>query len=1317
MKANLKHLTGCFDLAGLHRHQHSVCMVKWSPNDANLRLASVDTSGTIIIWNVLDGTPLTVILPTTETKTIGYLSWFCVDRKQEAETKTSSSPTHQSDDIKLPFAPAGSNIKDEAYNVQTSKTTTSTFLLAFYYSTNTFILYDTEHGDAITKWAVGYRITHISANPFCKFNRYCDGDPAGYHLLVGLQVASSQPSDRIFMALVRLNENDFSRDHSLKEPRKATFVFNVYSLHNSQTDKLGGGAGARVNGLDVITKISTPRLASLLATMGDANHSMTNNSNNLGESCIQLVHHRSVRNQIFIVFSRDIYLVDLSIETIISVIPIERNCSRIVKIFPCSQRNAFYVVHDTGNVSFRLYQKKMMHDRTSLKVGGVGGADSFVAGNSDDISLKNGASGPPDMSNATASFLNVGYINLCQSDPIRLTKKNRIYGYTMCSFNEARLAFLLSTGRLVVKSLISQKMSEAVPDRNVLTTVDQVINQTMSLPFLGDLIKPQEYQLGAFLVSEFGSGIGASVDQHQQPTKPFDSIEYKLLATDFFSTLNTAPTVVRMCPPLTMQNYSKHRPLLAVGDSLGLVQVWLLKDNSANLYREFSIHSYPVAGIEWTGLSSLISFSYPTISSPSHHPNHQHQHSSVTTALSIVTGSGSSSGKVTNELMHLDIETGKVTSFRTNRINDSSPIETIRVSHLKQYLIVLFKRDDPFEIWDVHTFQLLRVMPKSLNNITAVEWSPLYTKRKAAKNSEVSDSDSSQKAGSGRQPDRHIGYMPSKENFIVTNRNLFHYSIEGNILRELACIPPDSESGHVSVTSIAWKSDRVLLGDASGTINIWDLKSKVSMTESTFRTYIRKIRFGPGRGNMKCLVLYADFGVDIFDIGANFRVVAQLKYPRDTSYKIIDIDWATWEHPILCTAEGFIFISDLRLKTFSSAMSLQSVQQTPTLKVDQQQLFQHLNETSAVHLVSFTANANYNVFRMDFEAQKQFYAHFLFHLPEKVATAQPSQESGDDGLATSDGELDDDKDEVGQHIDLKRYIEQQMLLAKLFSNASDFDFWTIVGSILRGDELDSRLDLFLNSADFRHLQQERLLLLETNRKTYAHAHYAYQLNLKLQNFQRAVQILLETESFINNANGGHDDGLRSIHNAADTFYVDALKACLIASLQTESAMAQLTGGDGAKRVLKSQSNGSVKVFDNGDDTAALSPSDKDISLGEDAVSGSSQGGGATGTGSGSNPTKEAVAPVIKLVATNLIANGHIGEGAELLNFISKTADSCRYLQSADQWLESIWLAKVLCLAVVILLHCNHVFIVADELGNQRVHRSNATLVRLFARIA
>lgn len=49
---------------------------------------------------------------------------------------------------------------------------------------------------------------------------------------------------------------------------------------------------------------------------------------------------------------------------------------------------------------------------------------------------------------------------------------------------------------------------------------------------------------------------------------------------------------------------------------------------------------------------------------------------------------------------------------------------------------------------------------------------------------------------------------------------------------------------------------------------------------------------------------------------------------------------------------------------------------------------------------------------------------------------------------------------------------------------------------------------------------------------------------------------------------------------------------------------------------------------------------------------------------------------IKLVATNMIANGKLAEGVQLLCLIDKAADACRYLQTYGEWSRAAWLAKV-----------------------------------------
>ena len=67
------------------------------------------------------------------------------------------------------------------------------------------------------------------------------------------------------------------------------------------------------------------------------------------------------------------------------------------------------------------------------------------------------------------------------------------------------------------------------------------------------------------------------------------------------------------------------------------------------------------------------------------------------------------------------------------------------------------------------------------------------------------------------------------------------------------------------ITGIARKSNDIVLGDSDGVLAILDLKARTSKHVNTHRGWIKKLRFAPGKDNMKLLILYAD-GVDIWDI-------------------------------------------------------------------------------------------------------------------------------------------------------------------------------------------------------------------------------------------------------------------------------------------------------------------------------------------------------------------------------------------------------------------------------------------------------------------
>ena len=117
-----------------------------------------------------------------------------------------------------------------------------------------------------------------------------------------------------------------------------------------------------------------------------------------------------------------------------------------------------------------------------------------------------------------------------------------------------------------------------------------------------------------------------------------------------------------------------------------------------------------------------------------------------------------------------------------------------------------------------------------------------------------------------------------------------------------------------TITCISWKSDHIVStklrnfieksvyvlilsfffffsyqvrGDSEGNLNIWDVRTKSSRNITTKRGFVKKIRFAPGRGNMKLLVLHVD-SVSIWDV-KEAEIINELRSPKDLVSKPTDI--------------------------------------------------------------------------------------------------------------------------------------------------------------------------------------------------------------------------------------------------------------------------------------------------------------------------------------------------------------------------------------------------------------------------------------------
>lgn len=145
------------------------------------------------------------------------------------------------------------------------------------------------------------------------------------------------------------------------------------------------------------------------------------------------------------------------------------------------------------------------------------------------------------------------YTTVCHSEGIRLTKQNRIVGFAVAPGCETRVALLLNNGRVLIKQIVKRIADDGDDDHG----------RSLSL---ADLF-PLDYYNAKL------------AEQHQLKEK------YKLVQSQLMGALLT-PTIIKSCPPITKYNWRHHRPLLAVGDTSGSIQIYAL--SSGRLEKEFA---------------------------------------------------------------------------------------------------------------------------------------------------------------------------------------------------------------------------------------------------------------------------------------------------------------------------------------------------------------------------------------------------------------------------------------------------------------------------------------------------------------------------------------------------------------------------------------------------------------------------------------------------------------------------------------------------------------------------------------------------------
>ncbi|XP_012497837.1 PREDICTED: WD repeat-containing protein 11 [Propithecus coquereli] len=798
--------------------------------------------------------------------------------------------------------------------------------------------------------------------------------------------------------------SDFSPSKPPSGPGKKVYISSPHS--SPSHNKLAAATGAKKALNKVKILITQEKPSAEFMTLND---------------CLQLAYLPSKRNHMLLLYPREILILDLEVNQTVGVIAIERTGVPFLQVIPCFQRDGLFCLHENGCITLRV--------RRSYN-------SIFTTSNEE-----------PDLD----PVQELTYDLRSQCDAIRVTKTVRPFSMVCCPVNENSAALIVSDGRVMIWELKSALCNRS--SRNSSSGVSPLYSP---VSFCGIPVGVLQNKLPDLSLDNMIGQSAIAGEEHPKGSI-LQEVHLKFLLTGLLSGLPSPQFAIRMCPPLTTKNIKMYQPLLAVGTGNGSVLVYHL--TSGLLHKELSIHSCEVKGIEWTSLTSFLSFATST-------PNNL--------------------GLVRNELQLVDLPTGLndcvyiVSSEFFSLLNSLFVLIHGEIFakrglfsnfvYFRQYLAVVFK-DKPLELWDVRTCTLLREMSKNFPAVTALEWSPshnlkslrkkqLATREAMARQTVVSDTELSivessvisllQEAESKSELSQNIS---AREHFVFTDNDgqVYHLTVEGNSVKDSARIPPDGSMG--SITCIAWKGDTLVLGDMDGNLNFWDLKGRVSRGIPTHRSWVKKIRFAPGKGNQKLIAMYND-GAEVWDT-KEVQMVSSLRSGRNVTFRILDVDWCTSDKVILASDDGCIRVLEMSMKSTCFRMDEQEL--TGSFDIKKLLLDPEFTLLQRCLLVSRLYGD---------ESELHFWtvaAHYLHSL---------SQEKSASTTATKEAAPRD----------------------KL------------------SNPLDICYDILCENAYFQKFQLERVNLQEVKRSTYDHTRKCTDQLLLLGQTDRAVQLLLETSA-------------------------------------------------------------------------------------------------------------------------------------------------------------------------------------------------------------
>eukprot|EP00039_Didymoeca_costata_P006462 m.90445 g.90445 ORF g.90445 m.90445 type:complete len:1140 (-) comp13267_c1_seq1:899-4318(-) len=566
---------------------------------------------------------------------------------------------------------------------------------------------------------------------------------------------------------------------------------------------------------------------------------------------------------------------------------------------------------------------------------------------------------------------------------------------------------------------------------------------------------------------------------------------------------------------------------LGVGTADGFLEVYDMRTFSLQAQHTVSSGT-AVKGVEWVGLHQIVCFTSEE--------------------------SGSAIPVYTNKIVLVDVRNGDVKKFRT-KTNDPSQLQEFKVSKLQQYAMIIFA-DQPLELWDIRSCTLLKTMSSTFPSIAGLSWSLSGFGKSSIPPRNSASSDFVPFPGlEGRQTKK----TNVKEHFVIATQegHIFHFTVEGSMVRRGNRIP--AEPVMAAMTCLAWKGDWIVTGDTAGNLHYWDIKARVSRSVVTGHGAVKDIVFSPGRETM-FISLFAE-GVAIWDAVSTQEISSRKDFGN------VQVTGTAWvkSSPVLAMSDGSLRIFDASLRYTSSPIKsysfyeglkiLNALEQRVSLYV--KVLLQHEGLAGTEKFLANTVHVD--------EDFKQAAAYTLSAIPEparkELIEAKTvadrclclSQLFGDDfelkfwTIFTHYLSMNKEMHELGKDLFKRKGstnptlldVRQQAGIAPSYEGGGDTKSDAKInpsGFLQSKDErLPSCFGLLCDAEELRNQQLDKLQAHKHRKLDASDIHKTTERQVLLGQHSEAVQLLLETDA------------------KDEAFYLDSLRACVIAALQMPSS--------------------------------------------------------------------------------------------------------------------------------------------------------------------